>query len=121
MLYYVEEKDVEIMTDFTEKVIKVIQSIPFGRVMTYGQIAKAAGSPRSARQVVRVLHSMSEKHGLPWHRVINSKGEIGFRDDEMFINQKLLLESEGIEFNTERSILLKNYLWQMDSDYNQGI
>ena len=72
------------MTSFTENVIKVIQSIPSGNVMTYGQIASAAGSPRAARQVVRILHSMSEKYHLPWHRVINSKGEIGFNDDEMF-------------------------------------
>ena len=44
--------------------------------MTYGQIATLAGSPRGARQVVRVLHTLSEKYKLPWHRVINSKGEI---------------------------------------------
>lgn len=104
------------MTSFTIKVIRIIQSIPYGKVMTYGQIARVAGSPRSARQVVRILHSMSEKYDLPWHRVINSKGEIGFRDEEMFITQKLLLESEGIQFNTERSLPLKSYLWHIDSE-----
>lgn len=103
-----------IMTSFTNNVIRIIQTIPYGKVMTYGQIAKAAGSPRSARQVVRILHSLSEKYGLPWHRVINSKGEIGFKDEEMFITQKLLLESEGIQFNTERSLPLKNYLRHID-------
>ncbi|WP_102265081.1 MGMT family protein [Mesobacillus jeotgali] len=102
------------MTSFTNNVIRIIQTIPYGKVMTYGQIAKAAGSPRSARQVVRILHSLSEKYGLPWHRVINSKGEIGFKDEEMFITQKLLLESEGIQFNTERSLPLKNYLRHID-------
>jgi methylated-DNA-protein-cysteine methyltransferase related protein len=105
------------MTDFTDKVIKIIQNIPKGKVMTYGQIAKAAGSPRAARQVVRILHTMSEKYGLPWHRVINSKGEIGLRDEEMFITQKLLLESEGIKFNTERSLPLKRYLWHVDNEF----
>lgn len=107
------------MTDFTHKVIKIIQKIPYGKVMTYGQIAKAAGSPRSARQVVRILHSMSEKYSLPWHRVINSKGEISFRNEEMFITQKRLLEDEGIEFNTERSILLDHYLWYVDLEFCQ--
>lgn len=102
------------MTDFTHKVIKIIQKIPYGKVMTYGQIAKAAGSPRSARQVVRILHSMSEKYGLPWHRVINSKGEIGIQDEEMFLTQKMLLEAEGVIFRTERSILIKDYLWHVD-------
>lgn len=107
------------MTDFTINVIDIIRKIPYGKVMTYGQIAKAVGSPRSARQVVRILHSMSEKYNLPWHRVINSKGEICFRDEEMFIAQKLMLESEGIEFITERSISLKHYLWNVDLEYFQ--
>jgi methylated-DNA-protein-cysteine methyltransferase related protein len=104
------------MTDFTIKVIEIIQAIPVGKVMTYGQIAKCAGSPRSARQVVRILHSMSDKYDLPWHRVINSKGEIGLRDEESFNTQKLMLESEGIKFSTERSLSLKEYLWHGDTN-----
>jgi methylated-DNA-protein-cysteine methyltransferase-like protein len=72
------------VTIFTERVISIIQSIPEGKVMTYGQIASYAGSPRGARQVVRILHSMSKKHHLPWHRVINSKGEISILEDEAF-------------------------------------
>ncbi|WP_423406816.1 MGMT family protein [Heyndrickxia sp. MSNUG] len=104
------------MTSFTEKVIKVIQSIPSGKVMTYGQIARAAGSPRAARQVVRILHSMSEKYHLPWHRVINSKGEIGFDDDEMFFTQKMMLEAEGIRFTSKKSISLAEFQWKMDYD-----
>lgn len=77
--------------------------------MTYGQIAKLAGSPRGARQVVRVLHSMSKKHQLPWHRVINTKGEIGFKDEEMYAVQKLSLESEGIQVSSEGKINLTVY------------
>ncbi|MBS8264267.1 methylated-DNA--[protein]-cysteine S-methyltransferase [Mesobacillus boroniphilus] len=102
------------MTDFTMNVINIIQNIPYGKVMTYGQIAKAVDSPRSARQVVRILHSMSEKYGLPWHRVINSKGEIGIQDEEMFLTQKMLLEAEGVIFKTERSISIKDYLWDVN-------
>ena len=69
------------MNLFTERVIRIIQGIPAGQVMTYGQVAAAAGSPRGARQVVRVLHSMSEKYELPWHRIINVQGEISFTAD----------------------------------------
>lgn len=83
--------------------------------MTYGQIAKLAGSPRGARQVVRILHSMSKKHQLPWHRVINSKGEIGLKEDEHFSIQRLSLESEGIEFNLNGKINLDEYLYQPES------
>lgn len=104
------------MTSFTESVIKVIQSIPSGKVMTYGQIARAAGSPRAARQVVRILHSMSEKYNLPWHRVINSKGEIGFNDEDLFFTQKTLLEEEGIVFKSEKSVSLEQFQWKMDGN-----
>ena len=65
------------MTEFTRMVIEIIQNIPEGKIMTYGQIAKNAGDPWGARQVVRILNSMSVSFALPWHRVINSKGEIG--------------------------------------------
>jgi methylated-DNA-protein-cysteine methyltransferase related protein len=75
------------MGTFTERAVEIIKNIPEGKVMTYGQIAKLAGSSRGARQVVRILHSMSRKFNLPWHRVINSKGEIGFKDEEMWMEQ----------------------------------
>jgi methylated-DNA-protein-cysteine methyltransferase-like protein len=75
--------------------------------MTYGQIARLAGSPRAARQVVRALHSMSRKHRLPWHRVVNSKGQIALQDDE----QLFLLESEGIEIGLGGMIDLEKFQW----------
>ncbi|MBO9129245.1 MGMT family protein [Bacillus sp. 165] len=84
------------MERFTEKAMHIIKEIPQGKVMTYGQIAALAGSPRGARQVVRILHSMSKKHQLPWHRVINIKGQLSATDDEMFQVQKLSLEREGV-------------------------
>ncbi|EFM08624.1 Methylated-DNA-(protein)-cysteine S-methyltransferase DNA binding [Paenibacillus curdlanolyticus YK9] len=84
------------MEPFTLRVIEIIKGIPAGRVMTYGQIAASAGSPRAARQVVRLLHSLSMKHGLPWHRVVNAKGEIAIQDVEGRDTQLFLLEQEGI-------------------------
>ncbi|GAB6927378.1 hypothetical protein JCM10914A_13610 [Paenibacillus sp. JCM 10914] len=50
---------------FTERVLRIIKEIPEGYVMTYGQIAAAAGSPIGARQGVRILHLMSKAHKLP--------------------------------------------------------
>jgi methylated-DNA-protein-cysteine methyltransferase-like protein len=84
------------MKPFTLEVIKIIKSIPEGYVMTYGQIAQQAGSPRGARQVVRVLHSLSKAYDLPWHRVINAKGEIALTNEEARYMQKLTLEHEGV-------------------------
>ncbi|KZE74858.1 MGMT family protein [Paenibacillus elgii] len=85
------------MNPFTQRVIEIIQGIPEGYVMTYGQIAGLAGSPRGARQVVRILHSSSGKHGLPWHRVVNAQGEIGIQHEEGRMLQMLYLRGEGVE------------------------
>ncbi|SCW65569.1 methylated-DNA-protein-cysteine methyltransferase related protein [Paenibacillus tianmuensis] len=85
------------MTPFTKRVLEIIQGIPEGQVMTYGQIAGLAGSPRGARQVVRILHSSSGKYGLPWHRVVNARGEIAVRQEEGRMLQMLYLRDEGVE------------------------
>ncbi|MBT2727715.1 MGMT family protein [Bacillus sp. ISL-75] len=100
------------MTPFTENVVEIIRSIPEGKVATYGQIAGLAGSPRAARQVVRALHSMSKKHRLPWHRVINAKGQIALLDDESYNEQRLSLEAEGVEIGLNGVIDLKRYQWK---------
>lgn len=74
--------------------------------MTYGQVAAAAGSPRGARQVVRILHTMTEKHQLPWHRIMNAKGEVSFTGAD----QRELLEMEGVQF-TNGKVDLSTYRW----------
>jgi methylated-DNA-protein-cysteine methyltransferase-like protein len=99
----------KIMQPFTERVVEIIKNIPEGKVMTYGQIASVAGSPRAARQVVRVLHSMSKKHRLPWHRVVNAKGQIALQDDESYNEQLLSLEIEGVEIGLNGVIDLEKY------------
>lgn len=97
------------MQPFTERVLKIIKQIPSGYVMTYGQIAALAGSKRAARQVVRILHSMSEKYSLPWHRVVNAKGEISINDQELSKRQKELLVLEGVLFSEENTINLAKF------------
>jgi len=104
------------MEPFTARVVEIIKGIPKGKVMTYGQIAALAGSPRGARQVVRVLHSLSEKYKLPWHRVINSKGEISIVDYESRNLQRVLLESEGVKFNNCGTINLNEFQYQLHNN-----
>jgi methylated-DNA-protein-cysteine methyltransferase-like protein len=99
------------MTKFTEDVLAIILMIPKGKVMTYGQIAVLANNPRGARQVSRILHSMSEKHKLPWYRVINSKGGISLTGEPGFI-QSAMLESEGIEV-INKKVDLKKHLFEL--------
>jgi methylated-DNA-protein-cysteine methyltransferase related protein len=71
-----------------------IRSIPRGKVSTYGAVARAAGLPRGARLVARVLHRSFE---LPWQRVLGAGGEIKLRGDQA-IEQRLRLEAEGVRF-----------------------
>ncbi|USB35156.1 methylated-DNA--[protein]-cysteine S-methyltransferase [Paenibacillus sp. YPG26] len=108
------------MTPFTARVVRVIQAIPEGKVMTYGQIAACAGSPRAARQVVRLLHSMSGPHQLPWHRVVNKQGEIALKEDESKSLQMLLLESEGVELLPGNRVDLAVYQWDMEQACEEG-
>jgi len=95
----------------TQEIIRIIKSIPYGKVATYGQIARLAGYPNGARQVVRILHTCTEKYDLPWHRVINAKGEIALSIYNGADEQKAMLEAEEIDFITEFRVNLEKYLW----------
>ncbi|WP_033543085.1 MGMT family protein [Planococcus sp. CAU13] len=95
------------MEPFTQLVVQAIRRIPPGKVMTYGQIAAHAGSPGAARQVARLLHSMSAKYNLPWHRVINAEGRISIQDEKGRCLQEQLLRDEGVEMKGAKVDLTK--------------
>lgn len=94
---------------FTTQVITILQQIPKGKVMTYGQVASLAGSSRAARQVVRILHSSSEKYQLPWHRVVNAQGEVAIQNDTLRQLQIHLLALEGIPVSPDGRVDLTTY------------
>lgn len=84
-----------------EIIWQVVASIPKGSVATYGQIAKLAGYPNHARYVGATLKNLPSDSTLPWHRVINAKGELSFhQDSQQYNKQKALLEAEGIIFKS---------------------
>ena len=85
-------------TALVSAISKAIRQIPRGRVSTYGAIAKAAGYPRCARHVARVLKQVD---GLPWQRVLGSGGRISLRG-ELAMEQRFLLEAEGVRFRGRR-------------------
>ncbi len=89
------------MTEFTRRVIDIVKAIPEGTVMTYGDVARAAGNPRGARAVSYILHSSSEKYQLPWHRVIGKGGKLSLDCPE----QKERLVQEGIVFDKHGKIV----------------
>ena len=90
----------------------MVRRIPEGRVATYGQIARLCGFSRHARQVGYVLAALPADTDVPWHRVINAKGEISERRmpgaDEY---QRLLLEAEGVEVSQGGRIDLRRFGW----------
>ena len=96
------------MNPLTERIIHVIQSIPRGRVATYGEIAARAGNPKASRQVARVLHTFSRSHHLPWHRVVGSGGHISLKG-EGFEEQKKLLEKEGVTVSSHGGIDMSRF------------
>jgi methylated-DNA-protein-cysteine methyltransferase-like protein len=96
------------LNPFSSKVVEIIQSIPAGKVASYGQIAAIAGNHRGARQVSRILHSCTKKYDLPWHRVINSQGKISL-NNHAFEIQFELLKSEGIEFGLSNKIDMQKF------------
>jgi methylated-DNA-protein-cysteine methyltransferase-like protein len=77
-----------------DRIRRTIRKIPRGKVATYGQIARAAGFPGAARQVAWALHS---SRGLPWQRVLGSRGRI-LLQGEAALEQRLRLENEGVTF-----------------------
>jgi len=92
----------------SEIIWQVVASIPHGSVASYGQIAKLAGYPSHARYVGATLKKLPEDSALPWHRIVNAKGELSFPvDGEQYKKQKALLEAEGIEFKSYKLSLSK--------------
>jgi methylated-DNA-protein-cysteine methyltransferase related protein len=80
------------------RVVRCIRALPPGTVSSYGAIAKAAGWPGAARQVVRILHEVA---GLPWHRVVGSGGAIKLRGENA-AEQQFRLRMEGVAFRGAR-------------------
>lgn len=95
-----------------ELIWRVVRRIPHGRVATYGQIAELAGLEGHARQVGYALHNLPARNNVPWHRVINAKGEISPRSaGESHELQRMLLENEGVEIDLRGRIDLKKFRW----------
>ncbi len=95
-----------------ELIWSVVRKIPRGRVATYGQIAELAGLEGHARQVGYALHNLPERSNVPWHRVINSRGEISPRSSgDSHELQRHLLEAEGVEIDLRGRVDLRRFAW----------
>ena len=102
-----------------DEIYAVVMTIPAGRVATYGQVAELAGLSRHARQVGYALRRLPVDSAVPWHRVVNARGEISRRlaavcesENESENEQRFLLEDEGIRFDGRGRIHLREYRWK---------
>lgn len=95
-------------------IYQIVRQIPHGRVATYGQVADLANLYGKARLVGYALYRVDMRSDVPWHRVINAKGEISQSPSRYGAEylQRNLLEQEGIKFSPEGKINLREYLWQ---------
>jgi methylated-DNA-protein-cysteine methyltransferase-like protein len=96
---------------------QVVDGIPRGHVLTYGEVARLAGMSRAARRVSQAMRRAPRGMKLPWHRVINVQGRISFpQDSSGYQRQKELLEEEGVVF-LKGKIDLKRFGYQGALDH----
>ena len=96
-----------------QRIYAVVRRIPRGRVATYGQVAALAGLPGHARQVGYALHALPDGTAVPWHRVINARGEVSRRSvPGPELSQRMLLEREGVRFDPRGRVDLRSCGWR---------
>jgi methylated-DNA-protein-cysteine methyltransferase-like protein len=102
--------------NFFERVYVIVRQIPYGKVTSYGAIAKVLGSARSARMVGWAMNAAHNLEDVPAHRVVNRKGLLTGKhhfDGTNLMQQ--LLESEGITVVDNQIMDLETVFWQPDS------
>jgi methylated-DNA-protein-cysteine methyltransferase related protein len=121
------------ISQFTQKVIAVVQAVPKGNVVSYGQVATYIGVPRAARQVGWTLRGIEQSVDLPWWRVINNTGRISIEgninNDKLM--QKKLLEADGVEVHDDYTLDIETYRfkapmellkkWELPESYREKV
>jgi len=103
------------MDRFRQAVLRVVRSVPPGRVVTYGQVALLAGRPGAARAVGAVLRGLQEADGdVPWQRVVNAGGGISTYKVGHGELQAALLRAEGVAVSPTGSLPLERHRWWPD-------
>jgi methylated-DNA-protein-cysteine methyltransferase-like protein len=104
---------VELSGNNYDRIYAVVRRIPRGRVATYGQVAAIAGLGGHARQVGYALHALATERAVPWHRVVNARGQISPRAEPGGdLIQRQLLEREGVNFDAADRLELGRYRWR---------
>ena len=98
--------------EFFDQVYDVVKRIPYGKVTTYGAIAKYLGSAKSARTVGWAMNNSHQFNNIPAHRVVNRIGLLTGKHHFPGSNlMKQLLENEGLTIENDKIIDFKKYFW----------
>ena len=106
-------RQIYVMKTFNEQVYDIVAKIPYGRVATYGQIARMIGRPRMARFVGYASNNKSSWH-LPWHRVVFKDGSLC--GEPYHDIQYKTLKSEGVKFRRDKTVDLEHFQWDPERD-----
>lgn len=98
--------------DFRNDVYQVVRSIPPGKVLTYGMVARLAGNPNYSRLVGKLMHDCLPTVPYPCHRVVNAQGRLA----PVWAAQADLLKKEGVRLKANGCVDLKIYLWHPEED-----
>lgn len=99
-------------TDFFTKVYEVVRRIPYGRVTTYGAIAKALGAAKSARTVGYAMNASHSIDDVPAHRVVNRNGVLTGKHHFPGTHvMQQMLEAEGLKVENDQIIDFEKHLW----------
>lgn len=115
------------MSKFKKAVIGVVKLIPWGRVVSYGQVAIYVGVPRAARQVGWILNGLdgnpSTSSGwVPWWRVVNNQGRISIKGSKYTAHeQKELLLGEGVKVARDYSFEIEKYRFIPDYKFLRAL
>lgn len=100
-------------TSFFERVYEIARQIPYGKVTSYGAIAKALGSAKSARMVGWAMNASHQHDDIPAHRVVNRTGLLTGKHHFQGTNlMQQLLENEGIEVVNNQIINFESVFWE---------
>ena len=106
------------LVSFREKIYSLAKQIPVGKVATYQQLAKLAGSPNASRAVGMCMKTNSDPKIVPCHRVVATSGALtGYAFGEGIKTKKALLQTEGVSFKDDR-VDLSISQWQPEKNLN---
>ncbi len=115
-----KEKHTQRSSRLYERIYYLVQQVPYGKVVSYGQVARIVGGC-TARMVGYAMSAVRPEHNVPWQRVINSKGEVSQHGDGFGTSlQRTLLVDEGVVFDGNSKVNFDLFGWDgPDTDWEE--